>query len=133
MNNQAIELRIGDTVIGVGVVQGVVLRSKGWVRLTIASNPDDVLTWITFDVPSAIVVETDRPLPPKASEPKWDQPKGPNPKPAYTPIPNPVTPAHGKASTSARSSATGVNTGARHISGPEQFNARDVVNKVDWG
>jgi len=100
---QSIELREGDELFGVGTVTEVA-RRKDWVRLTV-QQPEGA---ICFDVPSTLAVGTDRQQP-VTQEPKWDQPKGPNPKPKL-PSPVPVTPSHRKVSTSAQSSATGADT-----------------------
>lgn len=87
MNNAAIELKEGDDLIAVGKVTEVV-RRKGWVRVTVQPAEG---TPICFDLPSAILVETDRPIP-VSTDPRapWQKTPPPKPRQVINPTPIPV-------------------------------------------
>lgn len=111
MNNQAIELREGDELLGVGEVLEVT-RRKGWVRVTCQPA---IGTAVCFDLPSTILVETDRPIP-QSTDPRapWQKTQT-KPKQQVNPTPIPVVlkqapPATESPWISPPSSATGEST-----------------------
>jgi hypothetical protein len=107
MLNQATELRAGDVLLGVGTVTEAVRRA-GWVRIT--AQPEEG-TPICFDLPSSIVVETDRPVPvqPKQDLP-WNNKTTSAPKRKVNPTPIPVTLVPVNPSTSQPGSGIGGST-----------------------